>query len=167
MRLTAANTIKAAISTATIVAPTGVPASMDISIPSAVQHTDSTAEHIVTARKFLYTCMADSAGKTTSAEISSEPTRFIASTMTTAVVMAISRLYASALVPTALAKFSSKVTAKILLYKSANSATTIADSAAHSQTSLIVSVSMDVEPNSVLQTSPERLDDLEKRFMSR
>ena len=59
--------------------------------------------------------MADSAGKITSAEISSEPTRFIASTITTAMMMAISRLYRSAFVPTALAKFSSKVTAKILL----------------------------------------------------
>ena len=59
--------------------------------------------------------MADSAGKITSAEISSEPTRFIASTMTTATMTAISRLYRSAFVPTALAKSSSKVTAKILL----------------------------------------------------
>lgn len=38
-------------STATIVEPTGVPASMDISIPKRVQTTDKTAEKIVTERK--------------------------------------------------------------------------------------------------------------------
>ena len=41
------------------------------------------------------------------------------------------------------------------------------DSPAHSQTSLFDSVRMEVEPNSVLHTSPERLDEVEKRFISR
>ena len=59
--------------------------------------------------------MADSAGKIIRADMSSEPTRFMANTITTAIVMAISKLYKSAFVPTAFAKFSSKVTAKILL----------------------------------------------------
>ena len=49
----------------------------------------------------------------TSAEMSSDPTRFIASTMMTATVIAIRRLYRPASVPEARAKFSSKVTAKI------------------------------------------------------
>ena len=40
----------------------------------------------------LKTRMADRAGKTTSAEINNEPTRFIASTITTAIITAISRL---------------------------------------------------------------------------
>lgn len=96
-----------------MVEPTGVPAKIETKMPSAVQHTESTAEHTVTARKLLYTRMADSAGKTTSAEISKEPTRFMASTITMAIVTAISRLYPCAVRFTALAKFSSKVTAKI------------------------------------------------------
>ena len=48
-------------------------------------------------------------------EMRSEPTRFIASTMITAIIMAITRLYTGTCVPIAWAKASSKVTAKILL----------------------------------------------------
>ena len=48
------------------------------------------------------------------AEISKDPTRFMAITMTTAVTTARIRLYTLALVPVAEAKLSSKVTAKIL-----------------------------------------------------
>ena len=59
--------------------------------------------------------IADSAGKITSAEISREPTKFIASTIITAVITAISRLYVPVLTPVARAKPSSKVTANILL----------------------------------------------------
>ena len=47
---------------------------------------------IGTLRKLLNIRIADSAGKITSAEISSEPTRFIARTMITATTIAISRL---------------------------------------------------------------------------
>lgn len=83
------------MSTATMVEPTGVPARMEIRMPSVAQQTERTAAQIVTARKFLQTRMADSAGKTTRADMSSEPTRFIASTITTAIVMAISTLYKS------------------------------------------------------------------------
>lgn len=50
------------------------------------------AEHIVTLLKLLNSRMADSAGKITSAEIRSEPTRFMARTMMTAIMIAISRL---------------------------------------------------------------------------
>ena len=59
--------------------------------------------------------IADKAGKITRAEISSDPTRFIASTIITAIITAIKRLYLLVLVPVADAKFSSKVTANILL----------------------------------------------------
>ena len=80
------------MSTATIVLPTGVSARMEITMPEKAQATERTAEQIVTARKLLNSRIADSAGKITSAEISSEPTRFIASTMMTAMMTAISRL---------------------------------------------------------------------------
>ena len=56
----------------------------------------------------------DSAGKTTRAEIRSEPTRFMASTMITAIMTAMIRLYRSTRVPLARAKSSSNVMSKIL-----------------------------------------------------
>ena len=62
----------------------------------------------------MNTRMAEIAGKIINAEISREPTSFIASTITVAVIIAIIKLYLSALIPVALAKFSSNVTAKIL-----------------------------------------------------
>mgnify|MGYP000651754679 FL=1 len=83
---------KATISAATIVEPTGVPARIDKSIPLIAQHTDNTTEHTVTLKNVLKIRIADSAGKMTSAEISNEPTRFIASTMISAVITAISKL---------------------------------------------------------------------------
>ena len=103
------------MSTATIVEPTGVLQRMEMRIPSSAQVTERTAEHKVTPRKLLNRRIALMAGKMIRAEISRDPTRFIASTMITAMTTAISRLYASALVPDARAKSSSKVTAKILL----------------------------------------------------
>lgn len=98
-----------------MVDPTGVPASMDIIIPNNAQNTDMKAEHMVTALKLLNNLIAQRAGKITSADIKSEPTRFIASTIITAIIMAIIRLYLLAFTPTAFEKSSSKVTAKILL----------------------------------------------------
>ena len=83
---------KATISAATIIEPTGVPARIDKSIPLIAQHTDNTTEHTVTLKNVLKIRIADSAGKMTSAEISNEPTRFIASTMISAVITAISKL---------------------------------------------------------------------------
>ena len=83
-------------------------------IPAAAQNTERTAAQMVTARKLLNNLMADIAGKITRAEISKDPTRFMAITMTTAVTTARIRLYTLALVPVAEAKLSSKVTAKIL-----------------------------------------------------
>ena len=97
-----------------MVDPTGVPAIIEIKMPDEAQNTDKTAEQTVTARKLLNTRIADSAGNTTNADINREPTKFIAKTITTAIITAISRLYKFALTPVARAKFSSKVTEKIL-----------------------------------------------------
>ena len=80
--------------------------------------TDSEIEELFsnTDTPLVATCrIAESAGKITSAEISKDPTSFIASTIITAVITAISRLYVPALTPVARAKLSSKVTANILL----------------------------------------------------
>ena len=106
---------KAARSAATIVEPTGVPARIEIKRPAIEQTTETAAEQIVTERKLLKTLIAERAGKITRAEIKREPTRFIARTIITAIIIAITRLYAELWVPTAVAKFSSKVTQKILL----------------------------------------------------
>ena len=106
---------KAATSTATMVEPTGVPARMDMSMPAMAHTTENMAENTVTDLKLLKMRIAESAGKMIRADISSEPTRFMASTMITAMMTAIRRLYLSALTPVALAKLSSKVTANILL----------------------------------------------------
>ena len=54
------------MSTATMVDPTGVSATIAASMPSTAHTTDTTAEHTVTDRKLLYTRIADSAGKITS-----------------------------------------------------------------------------------------------------
>ena len=80
-------------SAATIVLPTGVPASIEIKRPATEHTTETMAEQIVTERKLLNTRIAERAGKITRAEIKSEPTRFIASTMITAMMIAITRLY--------------------------------------------------------------------------
>ena len=102
-------------STATIVAPTGVPIRIAVNRPITVQTTEKMADTIVTFLKLLKSLIADKAGKTIKAEIRREPTRFIAKTMTTAMTMAIRRLCKPALTPTALEKPSSKVMANILL----------------------------------------------------
>ena len=44
---------------------------------------------------------------------------------------------------------------------------TAMESTMHTQTSVFVRVRMEVEPNSVPQTSPERFVDFPKRFSSR
>lgn len=78
--------------TATIVEPTGVPARIEIKSPETEQTTDITEEQIVTVLKLLNNRIALNAGKITRAEIKREPTRFIASTMMIAIIMAITRL---------------------------------------------------------------------------
>ena len=55
-------------------------------MPIREQKTERTAAQIVTPRKLLKIRIADSAGKITSAEISRDPTRFMASTMMTAMM---------------------------------------------------------------------------------
>jgi hypothetical protein len=106
---------KPAMSAATMVEPTGVPVTIEIRKPTAAQVIDTTTEQIVTDLKLLNTRMADKAGNITSAEINKAPTRFMASTITTAITIARIRLYVFALTPVAVEKSSSKVTANILL----------------------------------------------------
>ena len=77
--------------------------------------TESRAELKITCRKVLNTCIEDSGGKTIKLEIKSAPIIRMPKTIVTADKNAMSALYTSALIPVALAKFSSKVTAKILL----------------------------------------------------
>ena len=109
------HTMNAAMSVTTIVDPTGVPQSIERMIPRSAQLTERHAEHIVTERKLLKMRIADRAGKMTSADTRSEPTRFIARTMITAITVAIRRFSRLVFVPTAFAKLSSNVTAKNLL----------------------------------------------------
>ena len=77
------------ISTATIAAPTGASNIIDRNIPVSAQITDTIAEQTVTDLKLLNTRIADSAGNITSAEIKSEPTSFIPTTIITAIITAI------------------------------------------------------------------------------
>jgi hypothetical protein len=86
------NIAKNTMFTATIVAPTGVEQTMEITSPIAEALTEMAAEAMTTCLKFLNTRIAEIAGKIISAAIRSEPTRRIASTITTAVTVAISRL---------------------------------------------------------------------------
>ena len=88
----AENIAKTEIFTATIVEPTGVPAKIEIKIPRMEQTTDKTAAHIVTDLKVLKMRIADIAGNMTNAEMSNEPTRFIARTMIKAMMIAMIRL---------------------------------------------------------------------------
>ena len=73
-------------STATIVEPTGVPARIEMKIPVIAQTIDEIAEKTVTDLKFEKIRIAEIAGKIISAEIKSEPTRFIERTMITAIM---------------------------------------------------------------------------------
>ena len=84
------------MSAATIVLPTGVPARTAIKIPVIAHATEMIAVQIVTEKKLLKRRIEESAGKTMRAEMRSDPTRFMASTMMTAVMIATRRLYASA-----------------------------------------------------------------------
>ena len=86
------NTRYIAASTVTIVAPTGVPPRIDMNIPVKAATIDIITEQIVTDLKLPNTHIADRAGKMISADISSEPTRFMPKTMITAMIMAIIRL---------------------------------------------------------------------------
>ena len=75
-----------------MVEPTGVPAKMEMIIPARAHTMDDIAENTVTLLKLLKILIAESAGKIISAEIKSEPTRFMARTIMTAITVAIKRL---------------------------------------------------------------------------
>ncbi len=109
------NKIKQIISTSIIVAPTGVPAKIERIIPKKAHKTEIIPEQIITPLKLLKTRIAESAGNITSADTKSEPTKFIAITITMAIILASKMLSNPVFVPLAFAKFSSNVTAKILL----------------------------------------------------
>ena len=81
-----------AMSAVTIVEPTGVEKSMEAIMPIPAHITDITEEHIITLLKLLKTRIAEREGKIISADMSSEPTRFMASTIISAVITAMSRL---------------------------------------------------------------------------
>jgi len=103
------------MSAATTEGPTGVSKSIAANMPTTVHITDITAADTVTALKLLKSDIADSVGKTISAEMSSEPTSFIDTTIITALITAITILYPSAPIAVAFEKLLSKVTEKILL----------------------------------------------------
>ena len=86
------HTAKTTISSVTIVAPTGVSATIDINIPNIAQKTEKITDVIVTFLKLLKSDIADIAGKITRALIKSEPTSFIARTIMTAITTAKIRL---------------------------------------------------------------------------
>jgi len=125
------------------------------------------AEHTMTDLKLLNTLIAESAGKIIKADIKSEPTKFIASTIITAIITAITTLYASTFLPVAFANVSSKVTANSLLYANTKNTTTKTDNPKQIQTSVLDNVKIDVEPNNVLQTSPDKFADAENTFNSK
>jgi hypothetical protein len=75
-----------------MVAPGGNEHTTDIPIPLTAQITAIIEEKNTTLLKLLNNLIADKAGKTTRADIKSEPTNFIPSTMTTAVSTASSPL---------------------------------------------------------------------------
>lgn len=81
------------MSATTIVGPIGVANIIENKKPTTVQVIDVMTEQIITERKLLKTRMDESAGKMISADTSSEPTRFMASTMTTAIITAMRKLY--------------------------------------------------------------------------
>ena len=96
-------------------APTGEPTSTEIKSPIPVHTTEKTADDIVTDRKLLNTHIEASAGNTTSADIRSEPTRFIANTTIKAIFTAVHNFYFLVFITVETAKFSSIVTAYLLL----------------------------------------------------
>ena len=98
-----------------MVEPTGVPAKIEIIIPIKALQVESMAEQRVTEKNDLHTLIADKAGKITKAEIRSEPTKFIANTIITAIITAIHILKSFTFSPLALEKSSSNVTANSLL----------------------------------------------------
>ena len=75
-----------------MVEPTGVSKRIDERMPNIAQKTDITAEKRMTDLKFLKSRMDERAGKMIRAEIKREPTRFMARTITMAIITAVKRL---------------------------------------------------------------------------
>ena len=75
-----------------MVEPTGVSKRIDERMPNIAKKTDITAEKRMTDLKFLKSRMDERAGKMIRAEIKREPTRFMARTITMAIITAIKRL---------------------------------------------------------------------------
>ena len=75
-----------------MVEPTGASKRIDKRMPNIAQKTDITAEKRMTDLKFLKSRMDERAGKMIRAEIKREPTRFMARTITMAIITAIKRL---------------------------------------------------------------------------
>ena len=157
----------ARISDTTIVAPTGVPATMEMQIPRKAQSAERIDAKITTDLNVVNSLMADTAGKITRAVMSKEPTKRMAKTITIAVTEAIKKLYSLVRIPEALAKSSSKVIAKILLkHRRYNKMTTI-ERITHDKTSELVNVRNFVDPNKVEHTSPAMLDEVENTLRNK
>ena len=80
------------MSISTIVEPIGVPAIIEIRIPKTEHKTDIIAEPITTHLKLLKIRIVDKAGNIIRAEVSSDPTSFIAKTIIIAIITAIIKL---------------------------------------------------------------------------
>jgi len=98
-----------------MLAPAGVEKAKDAIIPKKKQTIDTIDEEITTDLKLLHTLIEVRAGKIIRLDISIVPMILIPTTIVIAVKNAMSILYPFTFVPVAFAKFSSKVTAKILL----------------------------------------------------
>ena len=99
----------------TILAPAGVDNTNEEIIPTKKQTKDITTAQIITLKKLLNTRIAERAGNTIKLEIIIAPIKRIPITIVSAVKIAIKALYKLVFTPEAVAKFSSKVTRKILL----------------------------------------------------
>lgn len=157
----------AAASKRTMVAPTGVEKTMDINMPARAHTTDTMAEQMVTPLNVRHTRMAESAGKTTSADKSKAPTRLIPITITNDTIMASAVLYLLVWMPVARANDSSNVMEKILLYSRTKAPTTTTDMARQHRTSNRLKVRIDVEPKRELHTSPDTLEEVLNTFIRR
>ncbi len=103
--------------TITMVAPVGVSSRYEAISPTMKLMTERVAPAIVTFLKFLNMVWAESVGKMMRLEMSKAPTRRIPKTIRTEQRIAKIILRILVLMPMACANFSSKVRAKILLWK--------------------------------------------------
>ena len=87
-----------------MVGPIGEESIRESNIPTHAHVTDMAAEQMTTFLKLQKILIAERAGNMISADINKEPTRFIASTMITAVIIAIKRLYREVFIPIVAAK---------------------------------------------------------------